>query len=93
VLVVGGVAVVFVAGGAAAGGVGVGDGVGGGVAVAVELGGVGGVEDGLEAEELAGIRVVEAGAQDGQAGGLVGGFAEEAVGVGPAGWWGAAGAP
>jgi hypothetical protein len=49
------------------------------------------LQEGVEGEELADITVVEAGAQDGQAGVLVGGLAEEAVGVGPGRRWGAAG--
>jgi hypothetical protein len=66
-------------------GVGAGDGVVGGVVVAGEGLRAGGVEDRVDGQEPAGGRVVLAGADDVQAGGGVGGFAEERVGVGPGG--------
>ncbi len=66
-----------------AGGVGLGDRGVVGVGVAVEGLVVVGGEDGVDGEEASGDRVVLAGADVGEAGGVVGGFAEEALVVGP----------
>jgi hypothetical protein len=67
------------------------DGVVVGVGVAAHVAGVCGVEDGVGCQEPAGGGVVLAGADDGEAGVGVVGFAEEAVVVGPGGGRGAAG--